>query len=390
MDTRKVWRVRTRTLVRFSVVAAVMASTLAVTSAVGADAAGHGYAYVWASDPTSDIGVAYTPALGYQANSTGAQNTITRTATGVYAVTFPGIGALGTATVSAYGTSGDDPNARCKIQNWVATSGIGTQLTVLCYSRAGAPVDSMFTALYTYVASSPTQAGYLWNDQPSSSLNRTITPSRMYQFNSAGATNTIVRTGTGVYHVRLPQIGHVKGDSWDVALTAYGTPTADPSAFCSGNGDLSTASDAIIEVTCRTATGNPVNSSFALTYVESNSLLLDPVGGHVAAYTNVGCDHTGGFVGPGSCSIATTTGFDTNPAADATIEVLGQGQYAVHLAVPLDAGDVQLTTWFTASSTTNGRCKIVYWNSVDGVRVSCVDSNGAPPVTASFFIEFVA
>jgi hypothetical protein len=389
LDTRKVGRGRTRTLVRFCVVAAVMASTLAVTAA-GADAVGHGYAYVWANDASSAIGVGYTPALGYQANSTGAQNTVTRTATGVYSVSFPGIGALGTATVSAYGTSGADPNARCKIKNWAAASaGVGTVLTVLCYSGTGSPVDSTFTALYTYVASSPTQAGYLWNDQPASTINRTVTPSRQYQFNSAGATNTVQRIGTGVYDVTLPRIGHVKGDSWHVALTAYGTPTADPSAFCSGNGDLSVASATIIEVTCQTATGAPVNSSFALTYVESNSLLLDPIGAHTAAYTNVGCDHTGGSVGPGSCSIATTTGFDTNPAADATIDVLGQGQYEVHLAVPLDAGDVQLTTCFTASDPTRGRCKIVFWNSFDGVRVSCVDYNGAPPSTATFLIAFV-
>lgn len=388
MNARKPWRARNRTLVRIGIVAAFAASAIAVTYAAGADAVGHGYAYVWANDSTSDIGVAYTPDLGYQANSTGAQNTVTRTATGVYAVTFPGIGALGTATVSAYGTFDSDPDARCKIQNWVATSGsLGTQLTVLCYGSTGTPVDSMFTALYTYVASSPTQAGYLWNDQPSSLLNRTVTPSRTYQFNSAGATNTIVRTGTGVYHVRLPRIGHVKGDSWHVAVTAYGSPSADPSAFCSGNGDLSTASDAIFEITCLTASGTPVNSSFAMTYVESNSLLLDPVGGHTVAYTNVGCDHTGGFVGPGSCSVA--AGFDTNPSADPTIDVLGQGQYDVHLAVPLDAGDVQLTTWFTAADPTRGRCKIVYWNSFDGVRVSCVDNNGAPPVTASFLITFV-
>src|SRR5215831_3505470 len=204
MNIRKLRWVPTRTFTRVGVVATVVASVLAVTYAAHADAVGHGNAYVWADDPTSDIGVAYTPALGYQANSTGAQNTITRTATGVYAVTFPGIGALGTATVSAYGTSGADPDARCKIKNWLATSGTGTQLTVLCYGRTGTPVDSMFTALYTYVASSPTQAGYLWNDQPSSPVNRTITPSPLYQFNSAGATNTIVRTGTGVYDVRLP------------------------------------------------------------------------------------------------------------------------------------------------------------------------------------------
>src|SRR5689334_2433231 len=199
LDTRKVRRLRTRTLVRFGEVASVMSSTVEVTAA-RADAVGHGYAYVWANDASTAIGVAYTPALGYQANSTGAQNTITRTGTGVYAVTFPGIGALGTATVSAYGTGGTDPDARCKIQNWVATSGsLGTRLTVLCYSRTGSPVDSLFTALYTYVASSPTQAGYLWNDQPSAPVNQVITPSRQYQSNSAGGTNTVRRLRTGVY-----------------------------------------------------------------------------------------------------------------------------------------------------------------------------------------------
>ena len=370
-----------RVVARLGAAVTIIAGSLLVTTSAGADTAGHGYGYVWADDPSSAIGVAYTPSTSYQANSTGAPNTITRTSTGVYAVTFPGLGALGTATVSSYGGS-----SSCKLQNWVAVSG-GTQVTVLCFASTGAPVDSQFTALYTYVATSPSPAGYVWNDRPSAALNRSFTPSLLYQFNSTGAHNTIVRTGTGQYNVRLPGIGHQKADSWDVSLTAYGTPAGDPSAFCSGNGDLSTAADAIIMVTCTTATGSAIDSSFALTYVKSGSLLLDPVSAHTAAYTNVGCDHSGGAVGPGSCSIA--PGFDTNPAADATISVLGQGQYAIHFAVPLDAGDVQITTWFTAGSPTNGRCKILYWDSFDGVQVSCLDSNGAPPQTASFLISFV-
>jgi hypothetical protein len=383
MDSRTGRRPISRVVAQLSVAAAVIAGSLLVTSSASADTAGHGYGYVWANDPASAIGVAYPPSLGYQANSTGAQNTITRASTGVYAVTFPGLGALGTATVSAYGGG-----TSCKIQNWVAVSS-GTQLTVLCFANTGAPADSQFTALYTYVATSPTPAGYVWNDRPSAALNRSFTPSTLYQFNSTGAQNTITRIGTGQYNVRLPGIGHQKGDSWDVSLTAYGTPAGDPSAFCSGNGDLSTAADAIIMVTCTTASGAAIDSGFALTYVESNSLLLAPAGANTAAYTNVGCDHSGGSVGPGSCSIATTTGFDTNPAADPTITVLGQGEYAIHLAVPLDAGDVQLTTWFTAGSPTSGRCKILYWDSFDGVVVNCLDSNGAPPQTASFLISFV-
>jgi len=147
----------------------------------------NGNAYVWANLAASTVGTPYTPSLDYQYNSSGAVNTVTRTGTGTYTVRFPYLGPYGTALVSAYGTTDD----RCKIGNWIGVPGApsftDTVLTVRCYTRLGAPVNSVFTASYTYPGTSAGRAAYLWNDQPSSAIGTPITPSLTYQYNSTGS-----------------------------------------------------------------------------------------------------------------------------------------------------------------------------------------------------------
>src|SRR5207302_517489 len=54
-------------------------------------------------------------------------------------------------------------------------------------------------------------------DQP---ISPSYTPSSWYQFNSSGATNTVVRTGVGAYTALLPNLGAYTGH---VQVTAYGT-----------------------------------------------------------------------------------------------------------------------------------------------------------------------
>jgi hypothetical protein len=58
---------------------------------------------------------------------------------------------------------------------------------------------------------------YLLADQPTSS---SYTPPLAYQFNSSGATNTVVRTGVGAYTATLPFLAAYTGH---VQVTAYGT-----------------------------------------------------------------------------------------------------------------------------------------------------------------------
>jgi hypothetical protein len=112
-------------------------NNVGVLAIPGADSA-----YVAADQPSA---ASYTPALQYQFNSTGATNTITRSATGTYKVHLPGLAANnGDIQVTGYGS---DPN-RCKVTGRGTT---GSELTVdiLCLTPAGDPVDTNYTASFT-------------------------------------------------------------------------------------------------------------------------------------------------------------------------------------------------------------------------------------------------
>jgi hypothetical protein len=90
-------------------------------------------AYAWANHPTA---ASYTPAPRYQFTDSGQRVTITRLATGNYAVHVPDDLSGGNVQVTAYGGS----SAHCKVHFWTPGAGI----RVLCVSTAGSPVDTFF------------------------------------------------------------------------------------------------------------------------------------------------------------------------------------------------------------------------------------------------------
>ncbi|HYU35502.1 MAG TPA: hypothetical protein VEW48_25390 [Thermoanaerobaculia bacterium] len=116
--------------------------------------------YIWANDPSSTIGTAYTPSTIYSYNAVGrsAGNTVTRTGTGTYSVTCKGVGggALfsgsgtwsfgGHVQVTAYGSEDAD---FCKVQSW-STGGPDFTATVRCYNRTGVLSDNRFDLLFLW------------------------------------------------------------------------------------------------------------------------------------------------------------------------------------------------------------------------------------------------
>jgi hypothetical protein len=116
--------------------------------------------YLWANDPSSAIGVGYTPSAPYSYNAVSRANgnVVTRTAVGVYTVTCRGVGggALfsgsgswsfgGHVQVTAYG--GEDAD-QCKIVSW-STGGADFTATVRCYNRIGALSDNRFDLLFIW------------------------------------------------------------------------------------------------------------------------------------------------------------------------------------------------------------------------------------------------
>jgi hypothetical protein len=93
----------------------------------------------------------YTLAPQYQANSTGALNTVTRYGVGFYRVDMPGLTDVGgTVDVTAHG----DDSSTCKVLSW-GPLGNGQSVNVTCFDASGSPVDTPFTVLYRRAVGNP-------------------------------------------------------------------------------------------------------------------------------------------------------------------------------------------------------------------------------------------
>lgn len=139
---------------------AILLTTFALAAAADPGRGSSIQCYVWANNPTSDIGVPYSPSSVYSYNAVGraAANTITRTAVGVYTVTCKGLGGgalfAGSGTwgpgghvqVTAYGSEDAD---YCKVVSWVS-GGADFTANVRCYNPAGALSNNRFDLLFVW------------------------------------------------------------------------------------------------------------------------------------------------------------------------------------------------------------------------------------------------
>lgn len=368
-------RPRRRILLWVGMAVAVLAAPAALFAMPASAGTGNGYGYVWASSASPTIGSAYTPVLNYQYNSAGATNTVTRLATGSYAVRFPSLKpGGGTALVSAYGGTTN----RCKLLRWSGTN-TGTTVYVNCYTRTGSPTDSLFTASFTNPGGGVANAAYGWNDQPGAALGVPFTPSLTYQYNSQGRPNTITHNDTGVYIVRLPGLTMTKSTLEQLQVTAYGAPAGDPSAYCDVDASPGmNGGQLTFEVGCYTASNAPIDSSFTFTFIEHGNHLLAPLSSHPTAIAGIHCDPASEG---GQCNVDTPFSY---PSGTITVQTLSTGEYAVQLPMSLAGGNVQLTGYYLGN-TTRGRCSIASWNSSFGIRVNCFDTNGAKTTDFSTF-----
>jgi hypothetical protein len=188
---------------------AIFAAPVAPTSS--------GLSYLWANQPTA---ASYTPAAGYQYNSGGGTDTVTRNGVGSYTAAIPVIGILGgTVKVTGYGPG----NTTCGVKNW--TGSPTAYIDVVCYAPTGAPADSPFTLTWadktSLMGTGPgSPRGYVWASDDTLS---SYTPATTYSYNDAGELNTITRLSTGQYVVRFSELlSTAAGDTagGDVQVTA--------------------------------------------------------------------------------------------------------------------------------------------------------------------------
>jgi hypothetical protein len=207
---------------------------------------------------------------------------------------------------------------------------------------------------------------YLWADQPFSA---SYTPNTTYQANSAGATNTMQRSGTGSYTASLPNLGASAGT---VHVTAYGIGTE----TCKVASWFPSGSTQLVNIRCFDRSGLPIDTLFTMTFTNPAS-----TAGPMAF---LWADQ------PSAVSYTPSTQYQFNSSgATNTITRTTTGTYTANLPnLGAAAGHVQVTAYGTGSE----RCKVTGWGpsgSTQLVGVQCHDSSGTP-VDTRFTLTYVA
>jgi hypothetical protein len=260
----------------------------------------------------------------------------------------------------------------CKVGNWFP-SGAHLNATVLCYTAAGAPVDSLFTASFTGTLNNPGDFGFVWASSPSSAELVPYTPALSYQFNSKGRTNTVERFSPGRYAVFMPGLGGTTVGG-TVLVTGY---SFNPST-CIVTDWFSDGADLEIDVQCRNAAGSQADAFFTTTYARNTSTLgvVGAPEGYVLAIEPIS----------GSSTPPAAQQFNSTGAVN-TVTRNGVGSYTVDLpGLDQNNGDVQVN----ASGFGTERCKVGGWGAWSGslhVNVNCFGSGGVP-VDARFTMSY--
>ena len=247
----------------------------------------------------------------------------------------------GSAAATAVGTAGE----HCTVSSWTSNGTPDMTVTVRCFSAAGAPADTVFDASYIRPTASSAPFAYLWAQDPAAAA---YTPSTYHQFNSTGATNTIVRHSAGDYTVTLPGLASSGGT---VKVTAF---SATPS-YCKASEWDAAGADEQVDVLCFDFTGAPVDAKFTLAFADDTSILANgAASGYVWANDAAAPAYT-----PNSAYQYNSTGATNTIARTAT------GRYTVTFPglgsslFATNAGIVHVT----AHHTTSKRCELVGYRS---------------------------
>lgn len=184
-------------------------------------------AWLWANNPTS---ASYTPNSLYMFNGNRGPATITRSGTGVYNVSLPGLGLSGQSEggnvqVTNYAGFGSTTLSRAKVSSWGGSTDLS--INVRTFDAAGNPSDERFVLGFnTYAAPIAERLGsgaHVWANSASAAA--PYTPSSYYTDSNglAGPANSelVTKLSTGSYQVNLPNV--VPSNSTVAIVTAYGS-----------------------------------------------------------------------------------------------------------------------------------------------------------------------
>jgi len=201
---------------------------------------------------------------------------------------------------------------------------------------------------------------FLWADQPTAPA---YTPNPSYQFNSSGATNTVVRAGVGAYTVSLPNLGSATGH---VEVSAYGTG-GERCKVAAWLPSLPAGSAEQVDIRCFTSTGPPADTRFAMTYVDKITL----TGGAASPPSVSGPSGAYALADqPASPSYTPNLSYQWNDFGSTnSITRTGVGAYQVHFpSLAMNSGDVQVTAYGFGSEY----CKVKSW--APGVWMCCASA----------------
>ena len=215
------------------------------------------FAHAWASQPST---ASYTPNPLYTRNPGLGPVTATRSAPGLYSISFTGLGAFGFngghVQVTAYGGS----STRCQVTSWSSSTA-----NVRCFNSSGVLVDSAYNILIMRPDANEAALGFAWSNESSSA---SYTPSTGYAFNSGGGAVTGQRSGTGAYVLTFDGLAEQGLGQGTPLITSYGsTPrTCTASAWVGG----------LVGVRCFDASGAQADSRFNVLWVKAtNNTVLD-------------------------------------------------------------------------------------------------------------------
>lgn len=352
---------------RKTAIPSIGVASLACLLTVGAAGAAHAsfrVGWVWASLP--DATSPYTPGADFIYNSASGAITVHPISRGNYVVEFDNLydGAPSNVQVAAYQSTG-----YCVVVGW---TGSDTTLDALvrCFDATGVPANTRFTLLYqsrnvSFGASSAGLA-YLFADQPSAA---SYTPLFAYQYNSTGATNTIVRNAVGSYTATIPGLTTIGGD---VQVTAYGTNAA----RCTVHSWLTSSRGTKINVFCWNGSGRRADEKFDLAYAlnESFGLVTGANSPSAYAYAN--------FAGPGpTYTPSLSYQYNSFRTGRLTATRIGTGTYIV--SIPPGASFNTSTALVAAYGQSNLYCNLVAWDHTVSIEVACYGQGGG--LTDSLF-----
>jgi hypothetical protein len=256
----------------------------------------------------------------------------------------------------------------CTIAGWNRGARKIVDAYVNCYDINGNPADSYFSFLYQsrgeQFGSAKRGIAYLWADQPTEA---SYTPNLDYQYNSTGATNTMVRNGTGSYTASIPGLTKKGGN---VQVTAYGSGPA----RCTVSGwSASSQSGTSANVLCFDATGAAADEMFTLAYSINEPLGLFNKTGDVGLYALANKANDGKVYTPSRAY--NYNGFETGPV---TAQKTATGVYT--LSIPgetgLGSGAIVLVTSYgtTGNFCTSGDGKEEWYP----FQIFCYDQSGNP------------